>query len=204
MGFRKNIVKQFRQPKGVLGQLAGFVMANRPSNIERNAWTLGLLSLREGDRLLEIGYGPGIAIEKASQVISGGLIVGIDHSETMLAQARKRNAMAIDEGLVQLYCGSVEELPAFDKPFDKIFSANVVQFWPDPVSTFRKLRSMLAADGVIASTYMPRNKNATDADALNKANQIVEQLRQAGFSSISVETKQMSPVSTISVLARNT
>ncbi len=40
MSLKQNIVVQFKQPHGLVGQFAGFIMANRPSNIERNKWTL--------------------------------------------------------------------------------------------------------------------------------------------------------------------
>lgn len=203
MSLRQNIVAQFKQPHGLLGQLAGFIMANRPSNIERSEWTLDLLALKPSDHLLEVGFGPGIAIEIASQMITDGLIVGIDHSETMLYQAKKRNAVAIQRGTVELYLGSVEALPSFERPFDKICSANVVQFWQDPVAVFKRLRSLLTPGGIIATTYMPRHGGATDEDTLKKAEAIVEQLKTAGFSAIRMEEKRMKPVSAVSVLAVN-
>ena len=203
MSLKQTIVTQFKQPHGPLGQLAGFIMANRPSNIERNEWTLELLALKPTDRLLEVGFGPGIAIENASKIITDGLIVGVDHSETMLYQARKRNATAIQRGTVKLYLGSVSALPSFDRPFDKICSANVAQFWHDPVAVFEKLRTLLTAGGVIATTYMPRNRGATNASAHEKAKEVMKQLKEAGFSSIRVEEKRMKPVSAVSVLAVN-
>lgn len=203
MSLREKLVGQFKNPHGALGQLAGFIMANRPSNVVRNHWTLELLELQPSDRLLELGYGPGIAIEKAAEVITEGLIVGVDHSETMYDQASRRNAAAIQRGLVKLYALPVEELPAFDKPFDKICSANVVQFWPDPPLQFKKLRTLLAPGGVIASTYMPRHKNANRADALGKAENIVSDMRQAGFTNIQVKEKAFAPVPAISVIAQN-
>lgn len=203
MPLKQNILAQFKQPHGLLGQLAGYIMAHRSSNIERNQWTLDLLSLKPTDYLLEVGYGPGIAIEKAAHIITEGLIVGIDFSDTMLHQAKKRNTLAIQGGSVKLYLGEIEALSTFDRPFDKICSANVVQFWTDPVDTFVKLRSLLVEGGIIATTYMPRNKGATDADALQKAKEIVNQLKAAGFSSIRVEEKHMEPISVVSVLAVN-
>ncbi len=201
MSLRQNIVGQFKQPHGSLGQVAGFIMAKRPSNIERNQWTLDLLDLRPDDRVLEIGFGPGIAIEKASQVVTNGMIVGIDHSETMLRQAKKRNAAAIGEGRVQLQLGSVTELPHFDQPFDKIFSANVVQFWDEPVAVFKSLLQRHAPGGTIATTYMPRHKGATDADSHKKAEEVVAFLKTAGFSKIRVEEKPLKPVTVVCVLA---
>ncbi len=201
MSLRQKIVRQFKQPHGSLGQIAGFIMARRPSNIERNQWTLDLLDLRPEDRVLEIGFGPGIAIEKASQVVTNGMIVGIDHSETMLRQAKKRNAAAIGEGRVQLHLGSVTDLPHFDQPFDKIFSANVVMFWDEPVAEFKALHQLLAPGGSIATTYMPRHKGATDADAHKKADEVVAFLKRAGFSKITVEEKPLKPVAVVCVLA---
>ena len=194
---------QFKHPHGFMGNLAGLIMSNRPSNIERNEWTLNLLELKPTDHLLEIGFGPGIAIEKASQIITEGLIVGIDHSEVMLHQAKKRNAVAIQHGAVRLHLGSMETLPSFDRKFDKICSANVVQFWDDPVAVFKKLRTLLTPCGVVATTYMPRNSGARDADAYAKANKVVNQLEKPGFSSIRVEERKTQAVSTVSILAVN-
>lgn len=110
-----------------------------------------------------------------------GQVVGIDHSETMLYQASKHNVRAIAEGRVQLNLGSVDALPDFKYPIDKIFSANVVQFWNDPVKTFEVRGRLLAHNGVIATTYTPRRRGATDADTDKKSNGIVNYLTQAGF-----------------------
>jgi hypothetical protein len=75
MNLTKEIIGQFKKPHGMLGVLAGAIMANRHSNIERNEWTLEQLTLKPSDRLLEIGFGPGIAIEKAARVITSGVIM---------------------------------------------------------------------------------------------------------------------------------
>jgi trans-aconitate methyltransferase len=202
MSLRSHIVSQFKQPSGILGHLAGFIMARRPSNRDRNLWTLELLELQPDDRLLEIGFGPGIAIEGAAKIITEGLICGIDHSPVMFRQASRRNARAIARGTVKLLLGTLENLPPPGQPFTKICSANVVQFWSDPVATFRRLHDMLAPGGVIASTYMPRTSHATAADALKKAEEIVGWLKQAGFTDIAIEEKPLRPVPAISVVAR--
>jgi ubiquinone/menaquinone biosynthesis C-methylase UbiE len=203
MSISQNIVGQFKQPHGVLGQVAGYIMATRSSNIERNEWTLELLGLKPQDNLLEVGFGPGIAIEKAAKIVTQGLIIGVDHSEAMLQQARKRNAAAIRRDAVRLYLGTVETLPVFDMTFDKIYSSNVVQFWSDPVATLRKLRGLLTPGGRIATTYMPRHSGATHADTLEKARTITSYLEDAGYSSIRIEEKQTKPVSSVSVLGAN-
>jgi SAM-dependent methyltransferase len=83
------VYSQFGEPRGTLGRLAGYIMANRPSNIERNDWALSLLEIKPADRILEIGFGPGIAAGKAAAQASE--VVGIDRSALMVHQAARRN-----------------------------------------------------------------------------------------------------------------
>lgn len=51
----------------------------------------------------------GVAIALMSRVVISGSVVGIDHSEVMLQQAKKRNASAIEQGRVQLRLASVAD-----------------------------------------------------------------------------------------------
>src|SRR5262249_7519402 len=63
------IVRQSRPPRGGVGNVAGGVMAHRPSNRQRNCWVASLLEVRPTDRVLEIGFGPGLAIAELSRRI---------------------------------------------------------------------------------------------------------------------------------------
>ena len=56
MSFKQNIISQFSNPHGLLGRLAGTIMAHRPSNQERNRWTVDLLEIQPDDHVLEIGF----------------------------------------------------------------------------------------------------------------------------------------------------
>lgn len=179
------------------------IMSSRPSNVARNQWTVDLLDLQPQDNVLEIGFGPGLAIEGAALRVTEGLVTGVDHSEVMLRQASKRNADAIAAGRMQLFLGSLENLPPYETPFTKIFSANVVQFWSDPVEEFRKLRAMLAPGGLLISTYMPRNKNASNANGRAKAEEIEQQLHKAGFNSVEIKELSLQPLCAFSVVAKN-
>jgi SAM-dependent methyltransferase len=99
---------QFRRPSGFAGRAAGALMAHRSSNRKRNAWAVSLLQVRPDDRVLEIGFGPGLAIRELSRLAHEGYVCGIDHSELMLRQARRRNADGIRRGVVDLRLGSVD------------------------------------------------------------------------------------------------
>src|SRR5262245_10752557 len=124
-----HLYRQFEHPHGALGALAGFVMSHRPSNRERNRWTVELIAPKADARVLEIGCGPGLALDAMSSRLSGGLIVGLDHSPLMLAQAARRNAKAIEAGRLQLHLGGLESLAALSSGFDVVYSINVAMFW---------------------------------------------------------------------------
>ncbi|MCP4296206.1 MAG: class I SAM-dependent methyltransferase [Proteobacteria bacterium] len=203
MTVRSNIVAQFKKPDGALGSLVGWVMANRNSNRERNHWTVSLLDIQKEDDVLEIGFGPGLGIKFVSEFTVDGFVAGIDHSQVMVDQATKRNQFAVDQGRVELKLGSVENFPDFSRQFDKIFSANVCQFWPDRTRSYRELRSMLKPNGVIATTFMPRNRGASNSDSDRMKKKILHDMNVAGFRNIKVETLPMKPANVICVLGQN-
>lgn len=115
---------QFGRPRGLWGHAVGFVLAHRSSNRGRNQWVVSLLGVRPDDRVLEIGFGPGLAILELSRLAPEGHVCGIDHSELMVPKASKRNADGIRRGVVDLRLGSVDALPAFDAPFDEVLAVN--------------------------------------------------------------------------------
>ena len=178
---RTGVVSQFGRPRGMLGRLAGAIMARRSSNVERSLWTISLLDPRPGDRVLEIGFGPGVALAEACRRVGDGIVVGIDHSQTMLRQAARRNRRAVGEGRLRLVLGSVETLDPGEGPFDKIFAVNSIAFWPQPEATLRMLRERLRPGGTIAITEQPRSRGADEAATRAAGRRIARQLEAAGF-----------------------
>src|SRR5262245_24101266 len=64
-----------------------------PDVVAQRSVTLEALQLAEGERVLDIGSGPGLlAHEMAAAVGSKGRVSGIDTSEQMLDMSRKRCA----------------------------------------------------------------------------------------------------------------
>jgi SAM-dependent methyltransferase len=196
------IVSQFRNPTGPLGHLAGLIMRIRPSNRLRNLRTVELLDLRPGDRVLELGFGPGLAIARAAERATAGQVVGVDHSAVMVRAARRRNAAAIREGRVELRLGSADALPAFEAPFDKVLAVNVFMFWRDPVAVLAGVRGAMRPGGAIALTQQPRRRGATVTDTRAAAERMEAALRAAGFESVRTELLEMAPVPAACVLAR--
>ncbi|NUS05997.1 MAG: class I SAM-dependent methyltransferase, partial [Nonomuraea sp.] len=144
------LVRQAHQPRGIVGWATGRMFAHRPSNRKRNIWAVSLLDVRPTDRVLEVGFGPGIAIAQFAARATEGHVYGIDHSLVMVRQAGRRNAAAVRARRVHLMHASVERLPDFGGPLDIVLAVNSTGFWPDPAGRLRDLRHLLRPAGRIA------------------------------------------------------
>ena len=193
-------VRHFRKPEGFWGGVAGWIMARRASNLERNRWTVELLDVQPADWVLEIGFGPGVALGWLAERASQGVVVGIDHSELMLRRAARRNAAAVAAGRIALQLGALERMPDLGTSFDKIMAVNVAMFWPDPPVQLGALRERLRPGGRIALTIQPRARGATDADARRIGEALVQQVRAAGYREVRLELRPMQPVAAACVL----
>jgi len=155
---------QYRRPSGLLGRYIGRQMArdHRPEN----EWAVAQLGLRPADHVLELGCGPGVALQLAAQLVPQGRVAGIDYSGTMLRAARRRNAVAVRRARVALYHGNVACLPFADGSFDKAFGIHTVYFWPEPLAVLREIWRVLKPGGALALTVLPREQwNTSDPTA---------------------------------------
>ena len=200
MALTDAIATQFEHPCGIPGRIVGWIMAYRPSNRDRNRWTVELLKIQPKDCVLELGCGPGLALEECLTRATEGMVAGLDHSQTMLDQARIRNRVAFQDGRLQLRLGSLEELSGSTDLYDKIFSVNVVQFLADPYAVFTAFRDHLKPGGTIATTYMPRGKNPSRTKAWKMAEEVRHEMERTGFVQIRVEELPLDPVPAVCVL----
>ena len=189
----RDVIGQAHHPRGAAGRVAAWEMAHRPSNRQRSRWVVSLLGVRPADNVLEIGFGPGLAIAALARA-GAGHVYGIDHSGVMLRQASRRNAAAIRAGRVTLIRASVDQIPpALDGPFDAILAVNSLGFWPDPGGRLAELRQRLAPGGRIAIASQPRCSGATAATSRDAARQIEGLLAEAGFTHLSTQALPLSP-----------
>ena len=96
-------MRTFGRPQGILGRLGGIIMAR--TNAGCGAWVTDLLDVGPNDNVLEVGFGPGVVIQRLSKRASAGHVAGIDPSREMVEQARARNTTAIQNGRVDLRRG---------------------------------------------------------------------------------------------------
>lgn len=187
-------------------------MTRRSSNRERSLWTVGLLDIGERDRVLELGFGPGLALQAAARRASRGLVVGLDHSETMHAWAGRRNRRAIRDGRVKLVARSLDALAIAENAdpapsgfafadFHRVLAVNVLLFSEDVEAVLRGIYGRMAPGGRLAITFQPRRPGATDADARAAGDDLATRLREIGFIDPRCETLPLEPVCAVCVLA---
>jgi ubiquinone/menaquinone biosynthesis C-methylase UbiE len=193
----KRFNSQFAHPEGLLGRFDGMISALK--NRERNAWTISMLDIQPDDQVLEIGFGPGQAIQEVAKLTSNGFVAGIDLSDTMVMQASKRNSAAIRSGRVLLQQGSESPLPFEANKFNKAFAVNSMQFWSNPIAGLQEVRRVLKPDGRVVITIQPMWAK-TEEEVQMVAEKLVFQLKQVGFKQVRLETRQLKPITTVSAI----
>ncbi len=142
------ILDQFEHPHGRTGRLVGWILtwANRSINVR----LIEMLSLEGRERVLELGYGPGVALELMARRLPQGHLTGIDPSSTMHDQAAKRNQRLVAEDRLDLRVGTPPPLPFPDGSFDVVYSANNVQLWDPFDGTLAEIYRVLRPGGRLA------------------------------------------------------
>ena len=107
--------------------MTGSLMGHR-STPGRTRLPLPLLNPRDGENLLELGCGPGHALQSLLHVARRSEIIGTRLVGAMLAQAARRNRLAVETGGLALVRGDFAKLPLIDAIADAILAVNVVYF----------------------------------------------------------------------------
>lgn len=105
-------------------------------------------SLEPGQRLLDVGCGPGtITLDLASRV-APGRVIGIDAEAEVIAQAEK---LRREKGAAQVSfaTGNVYELDFGDASFDVVHAHQVMHHLRNPVAALTEMRRVLRPGGVL-------------------------------------------------------
>jgi ubiquinone/menaquinone biosynthesis C-methylase UbiE len=94
---------------------------------------LKLLAAAPSETILEVGFGTGhCLVELAHAVGPTGKVLGIDLSESMLAESQKLVDRKQVADRVELHCGDAEQLPFGSATIDAIFTSFTLELFDTP------------------------------------------------------------------------
>ena len=133
------------KPRGAAGVVMGWLMES--VNAVQNRATVDALDPPPGAAVLEIGFGPGHALQMLAKSRPLGLVAGVDHSELMVARARRRLKADRGDAALDLRVGDAGDLPFPDERFDVVFAVNSFHHWPDREGALAEMAGVLKPGG---------------------------------------------------------
>jgi ubiquinone/menaquinone biosynthesis C-methylase UbiE len=124
---------------------------------------LQMLHVKNGENVLEIGYGTGQCMVSLAQSVGlSGKVFGIDLSSGMYRAAKAKVEKAGLLERVALICGDAAELPYEENSFDAIFASFTLELFdtPEIPIVLQQCRKVLRASGRIGIVTMARRKES--------------------------------------------
>lgn len=165
-----------------------------------------LASLKEGERVLDLGSGAGFdCFLAAKKVGKQGKVIGVDMTPEMLDKAR-RNATKGKYTNVEFRLGEIENLPVADNSVDVIISNCVINLAPNKKRVFEEAFRVLAPNGrlmvsdIVLLKPLPESvqKNVEAYAGCIAGAEIKDKyldlMRQAGFAEVTVLDEKVYPL----------
>jgi len=193
---------QAARPHGAFGHLLARIWLRESAAV--NDAAVDLLRPLPGERICEIGFGPGRTL--AHLTAAGAEVIGVEVSAVMTATAARRNADAIAAGHLSLHRGDGITVPAPDDSLDAVLGVHTIYFWPDPAATLVDVARTLRPAGRLVLAFQPGehplpprfDRAIYHAPTTSEA---TGWLRAAGFLDIGVERRPDIAASTVWVTA---
>jgi ubiquinone/menaquinone biosynthesis C-methylase UbiE len=165
-----------------------------------------LASLKEGERVLDLGSGAGFdCFLAAKKVGKQGKVIGVDMTPEMLDKARS-NAKKGKYTNVEFRLGEIENLPVADNSVDVIISNCVINLAPNKKRVFEEAYRVLAPTGrmmvsdIVLLKPLPESiQKSVEAYAgciagAEIKEKYLEQMRSAGFEEVKVLNEKTYPL----------
>lgn len=165
-----------------------------------------LASLKEGERVLDLGSGAGFdCFLAAKKVGAKGKVIGVDMTPEMLDKARA-NAAKGKYTNVEFRLGEIENLPVADKSVDIIISNCVINLTPNKKRVFEEAFRVLAPKGrimvsdiVLLKPLPSAVKESVEAYAgciagAELKDNYIDAIKKAGFTDVKVLDEKTYPL----------
>lgn len=201
----KTLAEQARQPSGWLGKniLKPMFVSG---NAALNQLIFELLDVKPKQKLLEIGFGPGVLINQLCEHEPHCKIIGLDFSPMMVRQASLLNKRYIKSYQLALIGGNSDCIPVEYDSFDSVFCANTLYFWQPPEQHINEIFRVLKSGGKFVMGF--RTGEQIDAMGLHPTifarysqEDVQNLLLVAGFVNVEIKEQEGFPVDSVCVVA---
>ena len=116
-----------------------------PDVVAQRLKTLDMMGVGAGDRVLDIGSGPGLLLKEIAAIVGEtGLAAGVDASDSMIALSKNRCSKI---ALVHLEQADAINLPFADETFDNVVSSQTLEYVEDLDRALSEARRILKPNG---------------------------------------------------------
>jgi ubiquinone/menaquinone biosynthesis C-methylase UbiE len=152
-----------------------FGLVNR--NPASNALVLELAALQPGDEVLDVGCGPGAALERAAAVVGPDRVHGLDPTPSFVEACRRRVPGA------DVRLGSADALPWEDGSMTVVWTVSALHHWsPRDAGLTEALRVLRPGGRLIVLERLLRRPG--HGITREQAGQVAAVLRDAGASEV--------------------
>lgn len=147
--------QQLKKPTGE----TGLKVALELNKSNRGLYELAFeqLELRDGAKLLEIGFGNGKHFPDYFEMQQDLQIIGVDFSSDMCREAKSLNHELIEADKLSIYCADTTSLPFQDEKFDVTIANNLIYFLDPPEIHLKEIHRSLKPGGRFLIGYRPRH-----------------------------------------------
>ncbi|MDA5560883.1 class I SAM-dependent methyltransferase [Exiguobacterium sp. MMG028] len=183
--FKNWVDSQYENPRGPVGKYIGEKMV-RQHRIEVE-WTIEQLHMHANATVLELGCGAGDALSTILQKREDVNVIGLDRSKTLIASAKKRNAVSIQRRRARLMEGDFHQLAMTDASIDHVFSIHTLYFWEDVTTILSEIERVLKPNGTFIITYCD-GKGDVQWDGIAKMihEEFIPKATNLGFQGVSI------------------
>jgi SAM-dependent methyltransferase len=156
-----------------------------PTVPDRIRWAVEAVDPQPGERILEIGCGPGAAAQLVCERLTTGHLLATDRSAVAVNRTAGRNPQYVKAGRLTVQRVALDALQLPEDSIDKAFGVNVNLFWVSHAEAeLAVLRQGLRSGAPLFILYSAGGP--TGADRVTDL--VAEAVKSAGFHTVKVVT----------------
>ena len=155
------------------------------------------ININDNAKIIDIGCGGGVNIEKFLKLTSGNVDV-LDYSEVSVSESIKRNSEAVENGRCNVIQADVSDMPIKNESYDLVSAFETIYFWPNITKTSKEVFRIIKPHGQFLIAQGTDGNHPDDEKwlatvegmSVYTAPELKKYLLNAGFESVESHVKE--------------